>query len=150
LPERYDDGGFTGANIDRPAFQRLLADVTAGRVDVVTVYKFDRLSRSQLDFIQLLDLFHRHGVAFVSITQAFDTSTSVGRMVVGMLASFAQFERETTSDRVRDKVLASRRRGMWTGGHPPLGYDLLEKRLVINPGEAERVRATFALYLSFG
>ncbi len=150
LPERYDDGGFTGANTDRPAFRRLLADVAAGKVDVVATYKLDRLSRSLLDFTQLLDLFRRHDVAFVSVTQSFDTSTSMGRMVVSLLATFAQFERETIAERVRDKVHATRRRGMWTGGKVPLGYDVVEKRLVVNREEAERVRAIFALYLDLG
>jgi site-specific DNA recombinase len=150
LAERYDDGGFTGANTDRPAFQRLLADVEAGKIDVVAVYKIDRLSRSLVDFTQLLETFRRRGVAFVSVTQSFDTSTSMGRMVVSLLATFAQFERETIAERVRDKVHASRRRGMWTGGRPPLGYDVVEKRLVVNAGEAERVRAIFALYQDLG
>lgn len=150
LTERYDDGGFTGANTDRPAFRRLLADVEAGKVDVVATYKLDRLSRSLLDFTQLLDLFRRHGVAFVSVTQSFDTSTSMGRLVVSLLATFAQFERETIAERVRDKVHATRRRGLWTGGRVPLGYDVVEKRLVVNPEETERVRAIFALYLRLG
>jgi site-specific DNA recombinase len=150
LPERYDDGGFTGANIDRPGFQRLMADVEAGKIDVVAVYKIDRLSRSLVDFTQLIETFRRRGVAFVSVTQSFDTSTSMGRMVVSLLATFAQFERETIAERVRDKVHATRRRGMWTGGKPPLGYDVVEKRLVVNPTEAEQVRAIFALYLDLG
>jgi len=150
LPEPYDDGGFTGANTARPAFQRLLADVEAGRVDVVAVYKIDRLSRSLVDFTQLIETFRRRGVAFVSVTQSFDTSTSMGRMVVSLLATFAQFERETIAERVRDKVHATRRRGMWTGGKLPLGYDLVEKRLVVNQVEAERVRAIFDLYLQLG
>jgi site-specific DNA recombinase len=150
LLERYDDGGYTGANTDRPAFQRLLADVEAGKIDVVAVYKIDRLSRSLLDFTQLLDAFRQHGVAFVSVTQSFDTSTSMGRMVVSLLATFAQFERETTAERVRDKVHASRRRGMWTGGRPVLGYDVVSKKLVVNAAESERVRAIFALYRDLG
>lgn len=150
LPEAYDDGGYTGANTDRPAFQRLLADIEAGKVDVVAVYKIDRLSRSLLDFTQLLETFRRHGVAFVSVTQSFDTSTSMGRMVVSLLATFAQFERETIAERVRDKLHAARRRGMWTGGQPPLGYDLVKRTLVVNPEEAERVRQIFALYLQIG
>jgi len=150
LPERYDDGGFTGANTDRPAFKRLLADVETGKVDVVAVYKIDRLSRSLLDFTQLIETFRRRGVAFVSVTQSFDTSTSMGRMVVSLLATFAQFERETIAERVRDKVHATRRRGMWTGGRVPLGYDVVEKRLVVNQAEAERVRAIFQLYLDLG
>ncbi len=150
LPVRYDDGGFTGANTDRPAFQRLLADVNAGDVDVVATYKLDRLSRSLLDFAQLMKLFEAKGVAFVSVTETFDTSTPMGRMVLNLLATFAQFERETTAQRTKDKMLASRRRGMWTGGRPVLGYDVVDKRLVINAREAERVRAIFELYLGLG
>jgi site-specific DNA recombinase len=150
LPERYDDGGFTGANTDRPAFKRLLADIAAGKVDVVATYRLDRLSRSLLDFTQLLDLFRRHDVAFVSVTQSFDTSTSMGRMVVSLLATFGEFERETIAERVRDKVHAARRRGMWTGGKVPLGYDVVEKKLIVNREQAERVRAIFALYLDIG
>lgn len=143
LPESYNDGGFTGANVDRPAFQRLLADVEAGMIDVVAVYKIDRLSRSLLDFARLMELFQAKGVAFVSVTETFDTSTPMGRMVLNLLATFAQFERETTAQRTRDKVLASRRRGMWTGGRPVLGYDVANKKLVINEAEAQRVRALF-------
>jgi len=150
LPETYSDGGFSGANTDRPGFQRLLRDIEAGKIDVVATYKVDRLSRSLLDFTHLLDLFRRHGVAFVSVTQSFDTSTPMGRMVVSLLATFAQFERETTAERVRDKVLATRRRGMWTGGRPVLGYDVREKKLVVNAEEAERVRGIFALYREAG
>ena len=150
LPERYEDGGYTGANTDRPGFQRLLADIAAGKVDAIAVYKIDRLSRSLLDFTQLLETFRRHNVAFVSVTQSFDTSTPMGRMVVSLLATFAQFERETTSERVRDKARATRRRGMWTGGRPPLGYDLIDKKLVANPAEAERVRSIFAMYGELG
>jgi site-specific DNA recombinase len=150
LPERYEDGGYTGANTDRPAFQQLLADIEAGKVDVVAVYKIDRLSRSLLDFTQLLETFRRRNVAFVSVTQSFDTSTPMGRMVVSLLATFAQFERETTSERVRDKMLATRRRGMWSGGRPALGYDVVERKLVVNAQEAERVREIFAMYLDMG
>ena len=150
LAERYDDGGFSGANVDRPAFQRLLADVEAGKVDVVAVYKLDRLSRSLLDFAQLLEFFRKHGVSVASVTESFCTSTPGGRMVVNMLATFAQFERETTSERVRDKVLATRRKGMWTGGRPVLGYDVREKKLVVNAEEAARVREIFALYREAG
>ncbi len=150
IPDSYDDGGFTGANTDRPGFQRLLADVQAGKVNVVAVYKIDRLSRSLLDFTQLLEVFRRHNVAFVSVTQSFDTSTPMGRMVVSLLATFAQFERETTSERVRDKMRATRRKGMWTGGRPPLGYDVALKKLVVNEPEAEHVRQIFTLYHELG
>ena len=150
LPEHYDDGGYTGANTERPAFQRLLADIEAGKVDVVAVYRTDRLSRSLLDFAQLMELFEAHGVAFVSITEHFDTSSPMGRMVLNLLATFAQFERETIAQRTRDKIRASRRRGMWTGGRPVLGYDVVERVLVVNEDEAEQVRAIFALYLELG
>ena len=150
LEERYDDGGFTGANTARPAFQRLLRDVEAGKVDAVAVYRTDRLSRSLLDFAKLMEFFQAQGVAFVSVTEAFDTSIPMGRMVLNMLATFAQFERETIAERTRDKVVASRRKGMWTGGRPVLGFDVVEKRLVVNEAEAERVRAIFELYLDLG
>jgi site-specific DNA recombinase len=148
LPERYDDGGFTGGNMDRPALRRLLDDIEAGRVDCVVVYKIDRLSRSLLDFARMMDTFERRQVAFVSTTQQFNTATSMGRLVLNMLSSFAQYERELVSERTRDKIAATRRRGKWTGGHPLLGYDVDEHtRLVVNEDEAARVRAIFALYL---
>src|SRR6185369_16827668 len=150
LPERYDDGGFSGANTERPAFKRLLAEVEAGRVDVVAVYKIDRLSRSMLDFVRLMEVFRRLGVTFVSVTQQFSTTNAVGRMTLNLLATFAEFEREQISERTQDKIQAARRRGMWTGGRPPLGYDLVQKRLVPNKEEADRVRAIFALYLESG
>ena len=147
LPERYDDDGFTGANTERPAFQRLLADVEAGNIDVVAVYKIDRLSRSLADFTRLVEAFEKHGVTFVSVTQQFNSTNSMGRLTLNILMSFAEFERETIAERTRDKMLASRRRGMWTGGRPMLGYDIVDKKLVINAEEAERVRGIFALYL---
>ncbi len=150
LPESYDDGGYTGANTDRPAFQRLLVDIEAGKVDAVAVYKLDRLSRSLLDFAHLMEILQARGVAFVSVTEHFETSSPMGRMVLNMLATFAQFERETIAQRTSDKMLASRRRGMWTGGRPVLGYDVVEKRLVVNEDEADRVRAIFELYLDLG
>ncbi|MEM7311169.1 MAG: recombinase family protein [Planctomycetota bacterium] len=150
LEHSYDDGGFSGANTDRPAFQRLLADVEAGQVDVIAVYRLDRLSRSLADFARLMEFLNARGVAFVSVTERFDTSTPMGRMVLNLLATFAQFERETIAQRTKDKILASRRRGMWTGGRPVLGYDVVDKRLVVNEDEAERVRAMFALYLELG
>jgi len=148
LPDRYDDGGYTGANVDRPALQRLLANVEAGRVECVVTYKVDRLSRSLLDFARLIGTFEAHGVSFVSVTQQFNTATSVGRLMMNVLLSFAQFERETIAERTRDKIRAARRRGKWTGGVPILGYDVAPEggRLLVNPGEAERVRAIFALY----
>jgi len=149
LPDRYDDGGFTGGNMDRPALQRLLADIRAGRVDGVVVYKVDRLSRSLLDFARMMQSFEQHGVAFVSVTQQFNTATSMGRLVLNVLLSFAQFEREIIAERTRDKIAATRRKGKWSGGTPLLGYDLDPRggRLVVNQGEAARVRAIFDLYL---
>jgi site-specific DNA recombinase len=152
LPERYDDGGFTGGNMDRPALRRLLADIEAGKVDCVVVYKVDRLSRSLLDFARLMEVFDRQKVAFVSVTQQFNTATSMGRLILNVLLSFAQFEREIISERTRDKMSASRRKGKYTGGAPILGYDVdpLVRRLVVNEEEAERVRAIFLLYLEHG
>lgn len=147
---RYDDRGESGSTLDRPAFQRLLQDVDAGDVDIVAVYKIDRLSRSLLDFTQLMRRFEEKGVEFVSVTQQFSTSTSVGRMTLNLLATFAQFERETISERTRDKIAATRRRGLWTGGRPVLGYDVVDRRLVVNADEAEQVRAIFRLYLECG
>jgi len=148
LPTHYDDGGFTGANIDRPAFQRLLADIDDGEIDIVVVYKVDRLSRSLLDFAQVMDLFQRAGVDFVSVTQNFSTADAMGRLTLNMLMSFAEFEREMISERTRDKIAASRRKGLWTGGPVPLGYDVREKKLVINPVEAPVAREVFELYVA--
>ena len=124
LPTRYDDGGFTGGNMDRPALKRLMADIDAGRVDVVLVYKVDRLSRSLLDFAQMMHRFEQAKVSFVSVTQQFNTASSMGRLVLNVLLSFAQFEREIISERTRDKIAATRRKGKWIGGHPILGYDV--------------------------
>jgi site-specific DNA recombinase len=149
LPQRYDDGGFTGGNMERPALQRLLADIQAGQIDVVCSYKVDSLSRSLLDFAKMMETFEQHGVSFVSITQQFNSATSMGRLVLNVLLSFAQFEREIIAERTRDKVAATRRKGKWAGGTPLLGYDLDPRggRLLVNDEEAERVRAIFALYL---
>ena len=147
LEDRYDDGGFTGANIDRPAFQRLLCDVEAGRVDAVVVYKLDRVSRSLLDFATVMNRLNRAGVGFVSVTQNFSTTDAVGRMTLNLLATFAEFEREQIGERTRDKMAASRRRGKWTGGFVPLGYRVVDKKLVIDDLEAELVREVFGLYL---
>ena len=147
LPDRYDDGGFTGANMDRPALRRLLADIEAGKVDCVVVYKVDRLSRSLLDFARIMEIFERHNVSFVSVTQAFSTASSMGRLVLNVLLSFAQFEREMISERTRDKIAAARRKGKWSGGMPVLGYDVVDTKLVVNPEEAERVREIFQSYL---
>src|SRR6516162_6771029 len=148
-PERYDDGGFTGGNMERPALQRLLADIDVGKIDLVVCYKVDRLSRSLLDFAKMMETFEKHGVSFVSVTQQFNTATSMGRLVLNVLLSFAQFEREIIAERTRDKVAATRRKGKWAGGTPLLGFDLDPRggRLLVNEEEALRVRAIFALYL---
>jgi site-specific DNA recombinase len=142
----YDDGGFTGANTDRPAFQRLLQDVDAGRVDIVVVYKVDRLSRSLLDFAKVMERFNAAGTSFVSVTQNFSTADAMGRLTLNMLMSFAEFEREMISERTRDKIAAARRKGKWTGGSVPLGYSVVDKKLVVNELEAALVREIFALY----
>jgi site-specific DNA recombinase len=148
LPDRYDDGGFTGGNMDRPALKRLMADIEAGRVDCVVVYKVDRLSRSLLDFARIMETFERHKVSFVSVTQQFNTTHSMGRLTLNILLSFAQFEREIISERTRDKIAAARRKGKWSGGMPILGYDVLPTtKLAVNADEAVRVRAIFDLYL---
>lgn len=149
IEDRYDDPGYTGANVDRPGLQRLMADIEAGKVDVVLCYKVDRLSRSLLDFARLLETFDKHVVAFTSVTQAFNTSTSMGRLTLNILLSFAQFEREMISERTRDKIAAARRKGKWSGGHPILGYDVdpRSRKLVLNQAEASQVRQIFDLYL---
>ncbi|MBS0247555.1 MAG: recombinase family protein [Proteobacteria bacterium] len=141
--DRYDDGGFSGGTLERPALRRLLADIEAGRVDVVVVYKIDRLSRSLMDFAKLVEVFDRRQVTFVSVTQAFNTTTSMGRLTLNVLLSFAQFEREVIGERIRDKVAASRRKGMWMGGWTPLGYDVRNRKLAVNEREAELVRSIF-------
>ena len=143
---RYDDGGFSGGNLERPAAQRLLTDIRAGRIDIVVVYKVDRLTRSLADFARLVELFDTEAVSFVSVTQQFNTTSSMGRLTLNVLLSFAQFEREVTGERIRDKIAASKKKGMWMGGNVPLGYDANERTLVINPAEAETVRRIFALY----
>jgi site-specific DNA recombinase len=149
IPDSYDDGGFTGGNMDRPALGRLIADIEAGHVDCVIVYKVDRLSRSLLDFARMLEVFEQHNVAFVSVTQQFNTTTSMGRLMLNVLLSFAQFEREIISERTRDKIAATRRKGKWTGGMPILGYDVDPRgsKLLVNEDEANRVRKIFELYL---
>jgi DNA invertase Pin-like site-specific DNA recombinase len=144
--EMYDDGGFSGATMERPGFQRLLSDVSAGRIDVVVVYKVDRLTRSLSDFAKIVDIFDRHAVSFVSVTQQFNTTSSMGRLTLNILLSFAQFEREVTGERIRDKIAASKKKGMWMGGLPSLGYDVKERKLVINTTEAETVRHIFRRY----
>jgi DNA invertase Pin-like site-specific DNA recombinase len=147
---RYDDGGFSGGNTERPALQGLLTDIRAGRIDIVVVYKVDRLTRSLADFARLVEIFDEQNVSFVSVTQQFNTTSSMGRLTLNVLLSFAQFEREVTGERIRDKIAASKRKGMWMGGNVPLGYDASERTLAINPAEAETVRRIFALYLEFG
>jgi site-specific DNA recombinase len=144
--EIYDDGGFSGATMERPAFQRLLSDVSAGQIDVVVVYKVDRLTRSLSDFAKIVDIFDRHAVSFVSVTQQFNTTTSMGRLTLNILLSFAQFEREVTGERIRDKIAASKKKGMWMGGQPSLGYDVKDRRLVVNNTEAETVTHIFRRY----
>ena len=142
IPDKYDDGGFTGGNMDRPALKRLMADIDAGKVDCVVVYKVDRLSRSLLDFSKLLETFEKRRVSFVSVTQQFNTANSMGRLMLNVLLSFAQFEREIISERTRDKIAATRRKGKWSGGMPLLGYDVDPKgsKLTVNDDEATRVR----------
>ena len=147
LPDHYDDGGFTGANMDRPALRRLLADIQKKKVDCVVVYKVDRLSRSIRDFGKIMEILEKHGAMFVSVTQQFNTTTSLGRLTLNILLSFAQFEREIISERTRDKQILARKRGKWTGGHLPLGYDLEDGRLIVNEEESARVRQVFEWYL---
>jgi site-specific DNA recombinase len=146
LPEMYDDGGFSGGTIERPAFQRLLMDVGQGKIDVVVVYKVDRLTRSLSDFAKIVEIFDKRNVSFVSVTQQFNTTTSMGRLTLNILLSFAQFEREVTGERIRDKIAASKKKGMWMGGLPSLGYDVKDRRLVINEAEAKTVRHIFQRY----
>jgi DNA invertase Pin-like site-specific DNA recombinase len=148
LPKRYDDAAYSGGNLDRPALQRLLKDMEAGQVDVVVVYKIDRLTRSLMDFAKLVEVFDKKNVSFVAVTQQFNTTTSMGRLTLNVLLSFAQFERELASERVRDKLAASRKKGKWTGGSVPLGYDVKDKRLVVNPADAKTVRMIFDRYLT--
>ena len=150
VPDRYDDGGLSGASLDRPALQDLLADVGAGKITIVVVYKVDRLTRSLADFAKLVELFDQHGVSFVSITQSFNTTSSMGRLTLNVLLSFAQFEREVIGERVRDKIAASKRKGLWVGGPVPLGYRCIDKKLEVVPEEAEAVRTIFTRYLELG
>jgi site-specific DNA recombinase len=147
IRELYDDGGYSGGTLERPAFQRLLADVRANGVDVVVVYKVDRLTRSLSDFARIVEAFDKHGVSFVSVTQQFNTTSSMGRLTLNILLSFAQFEREVTGERIRDKIAASKKKGLWMGGQPPLGYDVQDRKLTVNPAEAKTVRSIFRRYL---
>ena len=150
VPDRYDDGGVSGGTLERPALQRLLRDIEAGRVDVVVVYKIDRLSRSLMHFTRLVEVFDAHNVTFVSVTQSFNTTTSMGRLTLNILLSFAQFEREVIGERVRDKIAASKARGMWMGGSVPLGYRVRERKLVVDEAEADRVRRVFEGFAATG
>jgi len=149
-PSEYDDGGFSGGNLNRPALNRLMDDIKNRRVHIVVVYKIDRLTRSLMDFSKLVEVFDEYGVTFVSITQSFNTTTSMGRLTLNVLLSFAQFEREVTSERIRDKIAASKKRGMWVGGAAPMGYQIENRRLVINEVEAKTARMIFSLYLKLG
>ena len=148
--DRYDDGGFSGGNLERPGLKQLLTDIDDGLIDVVVVYKIDRLSRSLMDFSKLVEIFDRNGVTFVSVTQSFNTTTSMGRLTLNILLSFAQFEREVIGERIRDKVAASRKRGIWMGGYVPLGYDVLDRKLVVNDAEAASVRRIFERFVELG
>ena len=150
IPTAYDDGGISGGTMERPALQRLMADIAAGRVDTVVVYKVDRLTRSLADFAKMVELFDKHGVSFVAVTQQFNTTTSMGRLTLNILLSFAQFEREVTGERIRDKIAASKRKGMWMGGYAPLGYDAWERKLQVNEAEAQLVQFIFERYLTLG
>ncbi|HWJ70683.1 MAG TPA: recombinase family protein [Sphingobium sp.] len=146
----YDDGGFSGGSMERPALQRLLADVEAGKVDVIVVYKVDRLTRALSDFARIVEILDARGASFVSVTQAFNTTSSMGRLTLNVLLSFAQFEREVTGERIRDKIAASKKKGMWMGGNPPLGYDVVDRALAINEAEAAQVRHIMARYVALG
>ena len=150
IRDRYDDGGFSGGTLDRPALKQLLADIEAGLIDVIVVYKIDRLSRSLMDFAKLVEAFDRNNVTFVSVTQSFNTTTSMGRLTLNILLSFAQFEREVIGERIRDKFAASRKRGMWMGGFVPMGYDIKDRKLVVNEAEAATVRMIFERFLALG
>jgi site-specific DNA recombinase len=146
----YDDGGLSGGTMERPALRRLLADIADGLIDIVVVYKVDRLTRSLADFAKMVELFDAHGISFVAVTQLFNTTTSMGRLTLNVLLSFAQFEREVTDERIRDKIAASKRKGMWMGGVSPLGYDVRERRLVVHPAEVKTVRYIYERYLELG
>ncbi len=145
LATAYDDGGFSGGSIERPALRQLLADIEAGQIDIVVVYKVDRLTRALSDFARIVEIFDRHAVSFVSVTQAFNTTTSMGRLTLNVLLSFAQFEREVTGERIRDKIAASKKKGLWMGGFVPLGYEADGRTLNINPNEAETIQTIFDL-----
>jgi site-specific DNA recombinase len=150
LPDMYDDGGLSGGTMERPALQRLLSDMKAGKVQIIVVYKVDRLTRSLADFAKIVDVLDAHDASFVSVTQQFNTTTSMGRLTLNMLLSFAQFEREIAGERIRDKIAASKAKGMWMGGNVPLGYDVRERKLVVNEAEASTVRMIFHRYAELG
>ena len=150
VADDYDDGGFSGGNMERPGLRRLLADIEDGRIDIVVVYKIDRMTRSLADFSKMVEVFERIGVSFVSVTQQFNTTTSMGRLMLNVLLSFAQFEREVTGERIRDKITASKRKGMWMGGIPPLGYDVKDRRLIPNEREAQVIQHIFKRFVELG
>jgi site-specific DNA recombinase len=150
VADDYDDPAFSGGNMERPGLKRLMSDIEAGKIDVVVIYKIDRLTRSLADFSKMVEVFERQGVSFVSVTQQFNTTTSMGRLMLNVLLSFAQFEREVTGERIRDKIAASKRKGMWMGGVPPLGYDVENRRLVPNPQEAKLIRHIFTRFVELG
>jgi Site-specific recombinases, DNA invertase Pin homologs len=150
LPSEYDDGGFSGGNMQRPALQQLMRDIEAGKVDIIVVYKVDRLTRSLADFAKLVELMDSKGVSFVSVTQQFNTTTSMGRLTLNVLLSFAQFEREVTGERIRDKIAASKKKGMWMGGVVPLGYRTEDRKLLIDESEADTVRHIYRRYCDLG
>ena len=150
IPEQYNDGGFSGGNMERPALKKLLRDIEAGRIDIVVVYKIDRLSRSLADFAKMVEVFDKHDTSFVSVTQHFNTKDSMGRLTLNILLSFAQFEREVTGERIRDKFAASKKKGMWMGGPPPLGYDVIERKLLTNPAEAKQVKHIYERFIALG
>src|SRR5574341_307868 len=150
LEAHYDDGGYSGGSMERPALKTLLSDIDAGKIDVVVVYKVDRLTRSLADFAKIVERFDARRVSFVSVTQQFNTASSMGRLTLNVLLSFAQFEREVTGERIRDKIAASKKKGMWMGGPVPLGYDLKDRKLIVNEAEAKIVRQIFGRYLELG
>jgi site-specific DNA recombinase len=150
IKESYDDGGFSGGNMERPGLRRLMEDIQGGKVNIVVVYKIDRLTRSLMDFSKLVEVFDKYGVTFVSVTQSFNTTTSMGRLTLNVLLSFAQFEREVTGERIRDKIAASKKKGMWMGGARPTGYDIKDKQLFVNSEEADLIRLIFQKYMELG
>jgi site-specific DNA recombinase len=150
IKESYDDGGFSGGNMERPGLKRLMEDIQGGKINIVVVYKIDRLTRSLIDFAKLVEVFDKHSVTFVSVTQSFNTTTSMGRLTLNVLLSFAQFEREVTGERIRDKIAASKKKGMWMGGARPTGYDIKDKQLLVNSEEAELIRLIFQKYMELG